>query len=115
MKKAFLTILFLFLSSTTMAAENLDVSWQVFADCAAGYVGNWKSRQADPERGPEMSAVILEIAADYEAAALKAMGGAEAAAKTIRAYIEANTDRFVTMDKAGELNRFLEECPQPYD
>lgn len=47
--------------------------WQDFADCAAGYYGNVKSRQTDPDRGPEMSNMVLEIAKEYEAAAEKVL------------------------------------------
>jgi hypothetical protein len=92
--------------------------WQAFADCAAGYRANIKSRQSDPSRTPAMRNMIQEQADDYLHAAIRAYmqgrgSGQEDATKAVSARIEGAVDRFVAMDKAGELDRFLEACPQP--
>lgn len=93
-------------------------SWEAFADCAAGYEANIKSRQSDPSRTASMRNMIQEQADDYLRAAVQAYmqarnAGEDAAAKAVNARIASAVDRFVAMDKAGELDRFLEECPQP--
>lgn len=92
--------------------------WEAFADCAAGYQANIKSRQSDPSRTPSMRNMIQEQADDYLRAAVQAYmqardAGEDAAAKAVNARVATAVDRFVAMDKAGELDRFLEECPQP--
>ncbi|HEU4616549.1 MAG TPA: hypothetical protein VFV10_00830 [Gammaproteobacteria bacterium] len=94
--------------------------WQAFADCAAGYRANIKSRQSDPSRTPAMRNMIQEQADDYLRAAIRSYMQArhaaqEDAAKAVNARIEGAVDRFVAMDKTGELDRFLEACPQPDD
>lgn len=93
-------------------------SWEAFADCAAGYQANIKSRESDPSRTPSMRNMIQEQADDYQRAAVRAYmqarnTGEAAATRAVNARIGTAVDRFVAMDKAGELDRFLEECPQP--
>ena len=93
-------------------------SWEAFADCAAGYQANIKSRQSDPARTSAMRNMIQEQADDYLRAAVRAYvqshhATEEAATKAVNTRIDGATDRFVAMDKAGELDRFLEACPQP--
>jgi hypothetical protein len=92
--------------------------WQAFADCAAAYRANIKSRESDPSRSPAMRNMIQEQADDYLRAAVhvymqREHGSEEAATQAVDARIAAGVDRFVAMDKAGELDGFLEKCPQP--
>jgi hypothetical protein len=92
--------------------------WQAFADCAAGYQANIKSRASDPSRSAEMRNSIQEQADEYLRAALHVYmqtqhASEEAATKAVNTRIAAGIERFVAMDKAGELDGFLEKCPQP--
>jgi hypothetical protein len=94
--------------------------WVVFADCAAGYAGNVEARKSDPGRTPEMRDMVAEIGADYEAAAariLQAETGSsmEESDRIVREHVEANVARFMAMDAAGELDAWLEACPDPYE
>jgi hypothetical protein len=97
-----------------------DVSWRAYADCAAGYRANWQDRLADPHRTPQMRDMIRQQADDYQTAAVRhyrEQTGADEphAQEAVRMYVEANTDRFIALDKRDELNPLLDKCPQPDD
>jgi hypothetical protein len=92
--------------------------WRAFADCAAGYLANVEARRDDPSRTPEMADMVALQAEDYRSAAIKASSLADAALSgasvdaAIDGYIQSQSQRFVTMERSGELNAFLEACPQ---
>jgi len=92
-------------------------TWTAFADCAAGYLANWKDRLSSPTRTREMSDMIHAQAGDYRNAAAELYqtqqkSNEDAADKAVEAYIQVNLARFVAMDKAGKLETFIDECPQ---
>jgi hypothetical protein len=104
-------------AAETRPESETKVDWQAFADCAAAYRANVKNRESDPSRTPEMRSMIEEQADEYNRAALRAYVQArhaneEAASEAVKARIDGSIDRFVAMDKAGKLDRFLDECPQ---
>lgn len=105
-------------ASETQPESQPKAAWEAFADCAAGYEANVKSRQSDPSRTPEMRDMIQEQADDYRRASLRAYLNArgeseEVATRAVDAHIAGAIDRYVAMDKAGELDSFLDKCPQP--
>lgn len=99
----------------SIAAET---PWQTYADCAAGYLANWQDRLADPSRSKQMANTIRAQSQDYEMAAVRRYAAQKLtdeaqAAEAVRAYVKANLARFVAMDNNGQLNHFLDSCPQP--
>jgi hypothetical protein len=110
-------------SSSPMAGEAADETadqppdWTALADCSAGYLANWQDRQSSPGRTKEMGDMIRAQSDQYKAAATKtyqAQSGLSEAesAQFIDTYIQDQLPRFVTMDKAGKLETFIDECPQ---
>lgn len=100
------------------AAVAADTPWQAYADCAAGYLANWQDRLTDPSRAKSMADMIRSQSKDYETAAARRYADQERvdgahAAQAVRKYVEANLARFIALDKKGQLNRFLDGCPQP--
>jgi hypothetical protein len=90
--------------------------WEVLASCAAAYLANWRNRSSG--RAPDMSTMIRDTAELYKAAAI---GHYESdrkvpkneAARSVDGLVKANVERFITMDKAGTLDAYIEACPQP--
>lgn len=100
------------------AGAAAETHWQAFADCAAGYLANWQDRRSDPSRSKQMADTIRSQSKDYEATAVRRYADqnrtAEAQAEqAVRAYVKGNLARFIALDKKGQLNRFLDACPQP--
>jgi hypothetical protein len=94
--------------------------WNTLADCATGYLANWKNRQGRADRTKEMGDMIRAQSDQYKAAAAKAYQTQASVPETeakqfVDMYVDANLDRFVMMDKAGELESFIDECPQTDD
>ena len=105
-------------SARAEEADNGDnTAWTVYADCAAGYLANWQDRLSNPERSREMSTMIRAQSDEYRIAAARAhsaqtKSGEEQAARAVDDYVRDNLPRFVAMDKAGQLEAFIDECPQ---
>lgn len=119
-RRALAFLLIAALAAPACAQEAASETWIAFADCAAGYAGNVQARESDPDRTPEMRDMVAEIGADYEAAAVRShqaeTGASEAdSERVVREHVEANVARFVEMDSAGELDAWLEACPDPYE
>ncbi len=113
-------VLLLSPSIVTAADSNAEPQWQLIADCAAGYLGNWQNRQSDPERAPDMSTMIRELSDEYKVAAIRfyvrELHSTEAVAEQeVSKRMEDALAGFIAMDKKGELIPFLDACPQPYD
>jgi hypothetical protein len=95
-------------------------NWNTLADCAAGYLANWQDRQSSPDRTKEMGDMIHAQSDQYKAAATKTYetqsGLSEAeSVQFVDTYVQDQLPRFVTMDKAGKLETFIDECPQADD
>ena len=80
--------------------------WEIYAGCAAAYQANWQPRQSDPNRDRDMSTMIREQSELYKNAAIghyendvKALPSD--ARRNVDAYLTANLDRFIAMEKAG--------------
>ncbi len=88
--------------------------WQIYASCSAAYYANWQLRQST--RSQDMSNIIQEQFEDYK---VKAIGFYEnelkvppgEAAPIVDAYVTANVDRFIAMEKAGTLEAYIDRCP----
>ncbi len=94
--------------------------WTALADCAAGYLANWRDRQGSPDRTKEMADMIRAQSDQYKTAAAKAYqartnASESDAAQIVDKHVQDNLERFVTMDKAGKLIAFIDECPQADD
>lgn len=103
--------------ASAFAADTAPPSWQVYADCATAYRANWLDRLDDPNRTHEMRNMIESQSQDYEKAADRAYvaekkTSEDAAAKDVKAYVQGRIDHFVAMDKARELEPFIDNCPQ---
>jgi hypothetical protein len=91
---------------------------EVFADCAAAYRANWQNRLSDPGRAPSMSAMISDPSEQYKRAAIghyeiDRKASKDGADRNVSAHVKSNVERFVSMDKAGTLEAYIEMCPQP--
>ena len=111
-------------SACAARAEEADsadnTAWTTYADCAAGYLANWQDRLSSPERGRDMSNMIRAQSDEYKTTAARAhraqtKSGEEEAARAVDAYVQDNLPRFIAMDKAGQLEAFIDECPQADD
>jgi hypothetical protein len=92
-------------------------SWELLADCAAAYQGNWQNRQTGFNRSQDMSNMIQQQSEDYKATAIrvyqqKSKASPADAKQRIISYVEANVERYVAMDKTDTLEEFIETCPQ---
>ena len=113
------------IGSTAVArAEEADKddnpAWTTYADCAAGYLANWQDRLSSPDRSRDMSNMIQAQSDEYKMAAARAhraqtKSGEEEAARAVDTYVQGNLPRFIAMDKAGQLEAFIDECPQADD
>jgi ribosomal protein L7/L12 len=93
------------------------ITWELLADCAAAYQGNWQNRQTGFNRSRDMSNMIREQSDDYKAAAIRVYQQSTKASpadakEKIGSYVAASVERYVAMDKAEKLEAFLETCPQ---
>jgi hypothetical protein len=92
--------------------------WEVLASCAAAYKANWRSRLADPSRPPSMAAMIHDEFEEYRQVAIahyekdQRASKDEAGAK-VDAHVNGKIEEFIAMDRAGKLDAFIENCPQP--
>jgi hypothetical protein len=99
-------------NSPPAAAPN----WEVLASCAAAYLANWRNRSSG--RAADMSTMIRDTAELYKAAAIGHYESDRKAPKneatlSVDGHVKANVERFITMDKAGTLEAYIEACPQP--
>ena len=102
------------------AGDEDHTAWTTYADCAAGYLANWQDRLSNPERSRDMSNMIRAQSDEYKAAAARAhraqtKSGEEEATRAADDYVRDNLSRFIAMDKAGQLEAFIDECPQADD
>lgn len=103
--------------ASAVAAE-IPPQWQIFADCSAAYRANWQDRLTDPTRRPEMATMIHDESEQYKRVAIghyqaERTASKEEASRTVDRYLEANLERFIAMDKAGTLEAYIDNCPQP--
>jgi hypothetical protein len=84
--------------------------WTAFADCAGAYRAN--AAIADPSRPASMTAMVSEVADDYEKAARARHGGdPETAARDVSARSAAKTRTFAGRPREA-AEQFIEACPQ---
>jgi hypothetical protein len=93
------------------------ISWELLADCAAGYQGNWQNRQTGFNRSQDMSNMIQQQSEDYRTKAVRTYqertnASLADARERIGSYVAANVERYVAMDRADRLEEFIETCPQ---
>jgi hypothetical protein len=94
--------------------------WEAFASCAAAYRANWQNRLTDPSRPPSMAAMIHDEFEEYRQVAIASYEkdqrtSKDEASMKIDAHVNSKIDQFIAMDKAGKLDAFIENCPQPDD
>jgi hypothetical protein len=88
--------------------------WEIYARCAAAYEANWQLRRS--VRAPDMSNMIHEQAEDYKTKAMKfyesdLKAAAGDARQRVDAYLAANVEEFIAMEKAGTLEAYIDQCP----
>jgi hypothetical protein len=88
--------------------------WEVIVACATGYQANYQNRMSN--RAPSMSDSIALQSHDYKTTAValhqrQEKSAPEDATRQVEAYIAANVERFIAMDRAGTLEAFLDDCP----
>jgi hypothetical protein len=104
-------------TSSAFSAET-ETQWHVYASCAAAYQANWQNRLSDPNRKPDMSAMIQEESEQYKLVAIgyyekEKSASKDEAHRSVESYVKTNVERFIAMDKAGTLEGYIDKCPQP--
>jgi hypothetical protein len=92
--------------------------WTTLADCATAYRANWLDRRSDPNRAPQMKAMIRDQSEDYRKSAASAYAtsmhvSSADALHAVEDYIKSKLKKFETMDGNGRLDTFIDNCPQP--